>query len=690
MEPLRFSAFCCGLLFVSAVSGATGFSPPYPGFGNTVCSYCPAQESTCSGSGTCNFTCTSSICQSAEDVCVSVWTKDGDNVTMESFCHNPAEPVEGVMLGDHGNSKCEMKERTGTRRPGTQLFICSCSSEECNNYVIFPDSDEYGKPEDPMGVPEPFYPSPNPKFTHMIAGDNGATKIPMVGPGGSIRMLCKFCDVRPTACINNGTCKSECEITSICENLGEVCVSVWQKKGDNVTINTFCHNPAEPVGGVMLGEHGHSKCEMKEMKRSKERRKEKTHNNATQEHEHEHELTYICSCTQEECNDHIIFTHDKEDKIDMDERVMFVTLVSLVPLLGLALLVIVSFYLYRVGLQRKLWESGKLKGRDFSDVHAMLTDDEHSDSSSTHANSLNHNTEPLPIELDGLVGKGRFAEVYKAKLKQGTSATGEPFQTVAIKVFSSDEYLSWKNEKDIFSDADLRHDNVLLFLTAEERKVDKQYWLVTAYHPLGNLQEYLTRQVLSWDDLMSLGSSMAEGVAHLHSERTLCGRPKVPLAHRDLKSSNILVRKDKDLTCCLCDFGLALRLDNTLSVDELANSGQVGTARYMAPEVLESRINLENTESFKQTDVYSMSLVLWEITSRCDAIGEVKEYEPPFGKVREHPCVESMKDSVLRDRGRPEMPSTWCNHPGIALVCGTIEECTHTKLLTYLSTYLLT
>lgn len=48
---------------------------------------------------------------------------------------------------------------------------------------------------------------------------------------------------------------------------------------------------------------------------------------------------------------------------------------------------------------------------------------------------------------------------------------------------------------------------------------------------------------------------------------------------------------------------------------------QVGTARYMAPEVLESRINLENIESFKQADVYSMALVLWEITSRCSAIG---------------------------------------------------------------------
>lgn len=47
----------------------------------------------------------------------------------------------------------------------------------------------------------------------------------------------------------------------------------------------------------------------------------------------------------------------------------------------------------------------------------------------------------------------------------------------------------------------------------------------------------------------------------------------------------------------------------------------MGTARYMAPEVLESRINLENIESFKQADVYSMALVLWEMISRCSAIG---------------------------------------------------------------------
>lgn len=46
----------------------------------------------------------------------------------------------------------------------------------------------------------------------------------------------------------------------------------------------------------------------------------------------------------------------------------------------------------------------------------------------------------------------------------------------------------------------------------------------------------------------------------------------------------------------------------------------------------------------------------------CILHAEVKAYEPPFGNLREHPCVESMKDSVLRDRGRPEIPNSWINH----------------------------
>uniref|UniRef100_A0A8C8S725 TGF-beta receptor type-2 n=1 Tax=Pelusios castaneus TaxID=367368 RepID=A0A8C8S725_9SAUR len=478
--------------------------------------------------------------------------------------------------------------------------------------------------------------------------------------GFQLHALCKFCDDKVTTCINKGLCNSKCNITSICEKKNEVCVAVWRQNDANLTLETICHDPALLLSGYKVDINPNSKkCVMKEKKAVGG-------------------LLYMCSCTESECNDEIIFAEESPTDLPKIDETAEVMLISLVPLVVITVAVIVIFYGYRIHRRRQLnkaWEKNvkPRKHKDCSDVCAIMLDDDRSDISSTCANNINHNTELLPIELDTLVGKGRFAEVYKAKLKQNTS---EQFETVAVKIFPYEEYASWKTEKDIFSDINLKHENILQFLTAEERKTElgKQYWLITAFHARGNLQEYLTRHIISWEDLWKLGGSLARGIAHLHSDHTPCGRPKTPIVHRDLKSSNILVKND--LTCCLCDFGLSLRLDPTLSVDDLANSGQVGTARYMAPEVLESRMNLENVESFKQTDVYSMALVLWEITSRCNGVGEVKDYEPPFGsKVREHPCVESMKDNVLRDRGRPEIPSSWLNHQGIQKVCETLIEC---------------
>ncbi len=44
---------------------------------------------------------------------------------------------------------------------------------------------------------------------------------------------------------------------------------------------------------------------------------------------------------------------------------------------------------------------------------------------------------------------------------------------------------------------------------------------------------------------------------------------------------------------------------------------QVGTARYMSPEALDARVNLLDIESFKQIDMYALSLVMWEVLTRC-------------------------------------------------------------------------
>ena len=55
-----------------------------------------------------------------------------------------------------------------------------------------------------------------------------------------------------------------------------------------------------------------------------------------------------------------------------------------------------------------------------------------------------------------------------------------------------------------------------------------------------------------------MAHSAASGLSHLHTEiRGTRGKPII--AHRDIKSRNILVKKD--LTCAIADFGLAIRYD---------------------------------------------------------------------------------------------------------------------------------
>lgn len=71
----------------------------------------------------------------------------------------------------------------------------------------------------------------------------------------------------------------------------------------------------------------------------------------------------------------------------------------------------------------------------------------------------------------------------------------------------------------------------------------------------------------------------------------------------------------------------------------------------MAPEVLESRVNLEDLESFKQMDVYSMALVLWEMASRCEVVGGRRI---TLGL----PCSILLPSSPYKDVAQPRVPSS--------------------------------
>ncbi|XP_020669283.3 TGF-beta receptor type-2 isoform X1 [Pogona vitticeps] len=479
--------------------------------------------------------------------------------------------------------------------------------------------------------------------------------------------VCKWCDNTHPFC-EDWVCYSNCDLSSYCEKPEEICVSIWKQENESIRVTTLCHNPSLPVENVMVPKYNTSQCVMVRQ-------------------QYDNAIFYICGCVHEqECNDKLIFeNHTNGYSMLQSKEIIPVAAISLLPPLLIAIMTTLIFYLCRTHRQRRITKEWAQKqtqhhrlpepsrNTGYTEILSVKIDNR-STVRSGCSDTVSYNTELLPIELDERVGKGQFAEVWKAKLRNTSSHS--QYEAVAVKIFPCEEYASWKNESQIFSDANLNHESILQFFSAEERHsgLQKEYWLITAYHGQGNLKDYLCRNILTWKDLQKTAGSLVNGVAHLHSDYTACGHPKIPIAHRDIKSTNILMKNGQE--CVLCDFGIALRLDPALTVEEFANSGQVGTARYMAPEVLESRVNLEDLESFKQMDVYSMALVLWEIASRCDVIGEVKSYELPFGaKVREQPCMEVMRDIVLHGRGRPEMPSNWLVHQGMHFLCDTITEC---------------
>ena len=122
--------------------------------------------------------------------------------------------------------------------------------------------------------------------------------------------------------------------------------------------------------------------------------------------------------------------------------------------------------------------------------------------------------------------------------------------------------------------------------------------------------------------------NIATGLAHLHLEiQGTQGKPAI--AHRDLKSKNILVGGDG--VCAIGDLGLAVRHNSSSNSLDLPLNCKVGTKRYLAPELLDGTINDADFEFFKQGDIYALGLVFWEVAYRIKSKSEpCPQYQPPY------------------------------------------------------------
>uniref|UniRef100_A0A8B9ZH87 Activin receptor type-1C n=1 Tax=Anas platyrhynchos TaxID=8839 RepID=A0A8B9ZH87_ANAPL len=265
------------------------------------------------------------------------------------------------------------------------------------------------------------------------------------------------------------------------------------------------------------------------------------------------------------------------------------------------------------------------------------------------------------IVLQEIVGKGRFGEVWRGKW------CGED---VAVKIFSSRDERSWFREAEIYQTVMLRHENILGFIAADNKDNGTwtQLWLVSEYHEQGSLFDYLNRGTVTVEGMVRLALSIASGLAHLHME-IVGTQGKPAIAHRDLKSKNILVKRNE--SCAIADLGLAVKHDSVLNTIDIPQNPRVGTRRYLM-----MLMNTNIFESFKRADIYSLGLVYWEIARRCCVGGITEEYQLPYyDVVPSDPSIEDMRRVVCEQKLRPNIPNQWQSCEALRVMGRIMREC---------------
>nr|XP_040223751.2 uncharacterized protein LOC120950074 [Anopheles coluzzii]XP_040223752.2 uncharacterized protein LOC120950074 [Anopheles coluzzii]XP_040223754.2 uncharacterized protein LOC120950074 [Anopheles coluzzii] len=284
------------------------------------------------------------------------------------------------------------------------------------------------------------------------------------------------------------------------------------------------------------------------------------------------------------------------------------------------------------------------------------------------------------LKLVSMIGQGKYGTVWKGIVNE---------KPVAVKIFSAQHRQYFLNERDIYTVPLMESPSLLAYFGSDERRTldDRiEYMLVLSLAPLGCLQDWLTDNSVPFSTFCRMGKSIANGLAHLHTEIRKGELVKPCICHRDLNSRNILVKSD--LSCCIGDLGFALKTFGAryeyrgeITLAETKSINEVGTVRYMAPEVLEGAVNLRDCESaLKQIDVYTLALVLWELANRCEDFypegTAVPEYRAPYEEyVGSNPNFEQMQVLVSRNKARPTFPAHFGTGLVTQIVRDTCEDC---------------
>ena len=219
------------------------------------------------------------------------------------------------------------------------------------------------------------------------------------------------------------------------------------------------------------------------------------------------------------------------------------------------------------------------------------------------------------------LGEGAFGSVYI--IEKNSDHTKYAAKIIKSESCDGDEQTQIMRESMILSILD--HPSILKFLGINFRSLkdhDKyQPTIITEYMLHGSLKRILDKEKKSISDenwspskkyICLLGISEAMRYLHAHG-----------ILHRDLKPENILI--DEDYHPKIGDFGLSKCFPGSLSNSmKLSMTGQVGTALYMPPEMI------EGGECGPSVDVYAFAILAYEILTGKEPYYELGNNLTPY------------------------------------------------------------
>ena len=232
------------------------------------------------------------------------------------------------------------------------------------------------------------------------------------------------------------------------------------------------------------------------------------------------------------------------------------------------------------------------------------------------------------IEVIQIIGTGGMGTVYKGRW------LNLPVAIKSVFVQNPKDRILW--EASLLSK--LRHPCICSFfgmssISGVGTAVILELLHRSLYHLVHKDTTTLYPAVLADGRVFRIAHEIASGLAFLHSHS---------LMHRDVKTSNVML--DELLHAKVCDFGIAKDFvpqmgsddtrgstssSNTLSsassVSSMLHTVGEGTPRYMAPEVLSGK-----GEYNESCDVYSLGLLLWEMTHRAIIFGKAHGLQVAF------------------------------------------------------------